>query len=200
MKYQGKLVFVTLVLVFMILPTASAGQPLSDYTSYKQFAQFHIFAADIISKKTSNPTRFQIDHKIDMVYEETDKKNMRLESLGLNYDGGKLFFLEFPEKDNGVYVSFNTDGKLDALLLEIKKNKQGAAMFTRNEVILSFMGGDLLSNSLGDASVREQIMRVITGTRSNIDLYIDNKGFYVRIQNVQMNDSFYRVAIYRPEA
>ena len=99
-----------------------------------------------------------------------------------------------------MYVSFNKNGQLDAVLLEIKKDKQGAVMFAYNEVVLSLMSEYLLSDGLKDHSVRDQIMRVITGTQSVLDLYIDNKGYYVRLKDVHAGDSFYRVAIYRPEA
>lgn len=200
MKKYERLLLITFFWLSITLSTASAGQALSDHTSYKQFGGNHYVAMDVMAGMSSNPERFRIDHNFDMVYEETNKKNMRLEALGLNYDGGKLVFLEFPEKDNGVYVSFNKNGQLDAVLLEIKKDKQGAVMFAYNEVVLSLMSEYLLSDGLKDHSVRDQIMRVITGTQSVLDLYIDNKGYYVRLKDVHAGDSFYRVAIYRPEA
>ncbi|MDY6351024.1 MAG: hypothetical protein SPL62_11090 [Selenomonas sp.] len=169
-----------------------AGQPLSTETDCKTFgSQFNGAVSGIDSMN---------DYLFKTIYPETDKKEMRLSGLGLPYDNGTLFFLETKIPDAGVYVSFNGEGYLDALLVEIpRKNVDSynkswfvlvGTLFAEKLVSRSSSG---LNQALGD-----KMRQVLSETLSYFDIYTD-KGFYVRIKGLS-NSEFYRVAIFRSEA
>ena len=187
----------TLILLAVIccVNQAVAGPRLTDYTSYKEFGGEHqAFAREMFKEKPGHYER----HKFEMVYPEKEKKAMRLECLGVNYIKGDLFFLEFPTKDNGVYVSFNSDGYLDAVLIEVNKSIQGAVMFTWNEIVASLLAMRILPSSKVN---QNDFMEVITGERPYIDMHCfnqNNESFYLRIKDAHISSRpFYRVVLYR---
>ena len=133
-----------------------------------------------------------------MAYPEKEKKSVRLEQLGLSYTKGDLYFLEFPQKNDGVYVSFNTEGFLDAVVIEVSKSRQGAIMFTWNEFSNSMLGMKVLPSSKIN---QDDVIDVINGQKSYIDIYCTNEqkeSFYVRVKDVHISSNpFYRIALYR---
>ena len=165
-------------------------------TAYEQFGGIHDQFAAILGKKYSLGEQ----HHIDMVFPETDKKAMRLAALGPDYQRGTLFFLQFPKENDGVYISNNEQGYIDALLIEVSYATRDAVSFTMNEVLFS-LGGALLTT---DMTVhREAVLAVIQGNKSYVDIWAEpfgkeHDGFYVRIMNLKNEQPFYRIAIFRP--
>ncbi len=192
-----RIVSTVLILIFMIcfVNQTMAGPRLNNMSSYKEFGAEHQAFSKLMYE--DKPNHYET-HKIEMVYPEKEKKAMRLESLGINYTKGDLFFLEFPKKDDGVYVSFNSDGFLDAILIEVGKSRTGAVIFTWNEIVASLLAMRILPSSKIN---QNDIMEVITSKRPYIDLHCKNElneSFYIRIKDVHVSSSsFYRVALYR---
>ena len=186
-----------IILVVIILSpiTAYSGPRLNNFTSYKVFAGEH----QEYSKMMYNDKQGYFEtHKFEMVYPEKEKKSMRLESLGISYVKGDLYFLEFPKKDDGLYVSFNSDGFLDAILIEVGKSRNGAVLFTWNEFVASLLAMGILPSSKMD---QNEVIEVITGLKPYIDMHCTNRqneSFYIRIKDVHISSRpFYRIAIYR---
>lgn len=177
--------------------TVFAGKALNDYTSYKTFGAAH---HQVITGMFTKEPRSIADHKFEMVYPETNKKAKRLEELGLNFIKGELYFLEVPNKGDGVYVSFNEEGLLDAAVIEVNKGRHSALMFTLNEILASMFGLGLAPSSQID---QNDFMNVINGRAPYVDVhckaFIGDGSFYIRIKDVHRADSpFYRIAIFRP--
>lgn len=165
-------------------------------TAYEQFAGMHDQFAIFLGKKYNIGGQ----HQIDMVFPETDRKAMRLAALGPRYQRGTLFFLQFPKENDGVYISNNEQGYIDALLIEVSYATSDAVSFTLNEVLFSLAGALLTA----DMKVyREAVLAVIQGNKSYVDIWAEplgkeHDGFYVRIMNVKNEQPFYRIAIFRP--
>lgn len=193
---EKKIIIFLLIIFSLSCHDVFAGEALCDIDSGKSFAGRYFEVLKVfeeMDKCVLVPT-----YRFDMIYPETDKKSGRLEQLGLDYDGGELYFLEVLEKDNGLYISFNNEKKLDAILVEVRKNKYKAFSFTYNEIIFSIMAC-MLDCDFRNTDVKDRIDKVINGTAAYIDIYADN-GFYIRVKNVAVNNEFYRVAIFRAKA
>ena len=185
-----------MIIYVTILPNSvSAGKPLNGCTSYKEFAGSHHGA---VKAMFNGQQKSIADHKIEMVYPETAKKAMRMQGLGLEYTKGELFFLEVPNKNDGVYVSFNENGFLDAIVIEVNKNRHSAVMFTMNEILVSMVCLLILPSSKIDQNI---FLDVINGTKAYIDVHCKNhngEAFYLRIKDVHdSGHPFYRIAMFR---
>lgn len=186
-----------LLLIYIIgcIGQVEAGPRLTNYTTWKEFgAEHQAFAQYTFENKPDHYER----HKIEMYYPEKDKKAIRMECLGMDYIKGDLYFLEFPKKDDGIYVSFNSDGYLDAVLIEVSKSIEGAVMFTWNEIYLSLCALRILpSSQINQNEFRE----VITGKRPYIDMHCSNshnESFYLRVKDAHISSRpFYRIVLYR---
>lgn len=182
------------VMILCLSGSAYAGAPISKCTSYKDFgATHHQFAITLIPDN-----RTLREHTLEMYYPETDKKTMRMEALGLDYSKGELFFLEVPNKNDGVYVSFNENGLLDALVIEVNKNRHQSVLFMWNEMIICWGALGVLPTGTFDA--RKEFMDVINGRKPYIDVHCKQFGtsnsFYVRFKDIH-DLNYYRIAIYR---
>ena len=189
-----KIITLLMLICLQLYSISSAGIKLNNYHTYQDFAKMHQSVAREILR---NENQYN-GHKFEMVYPEKSKKPLRMESLGLNFIKGDLYFLEFPQKDNGIYVSFNEEKCLDAVIIEVKKSRQGAVMFTWNEVTNSLLGMMITPSNKIDMN---NILDVITGKIPYVDTHCknnQNESFYLRIKDVHMSSRpFYRVAIYR---
>lgn len=192
-KFMRSMGMLMCILFLVGTSVAYAGQPLSTETDYKPFGSR--FNGVMAGYAKSHPV--MNDYLFDMIYPETAKKERRLMGLGLSYDNGTLFFLETKIKNTGVYLSFNDDGYLDALLLETSKENVDSYNRTLIVLISSLLSEKLLLLSSMDQSMGDKMRCVVNSTLSYFDVYSD-KGFYVRIKDVS-NSEFYRVAIFRPE-
>ena len=194
MKKLFTILFCTLLCIDVIPHHVFAGKPLNNFTSYQKFLNCHHEVVTMVFKDSKTVE----EHKIEMIYPETAKKEMRMQGLGLEYTKGELYFLEVPNKNDGVYVSFNEKGLLDALIIEVNKDRRSAIMFTMNEVIVSMVGLLLSPSSKID---NNEYLNVINGTKAYIDIHCTNQNgesFYLRIKDVHdPNHPFYRIAMFR---
>jgi len=157
--------------------------------NYNEFSKFYNGVTKIISDRYQDGGSFFQIYHFDMIYPE--KKT--------NYWGeeGKLYFYETLEKNNGVYGSYNSEGEMDAFVVEVLKSKKDAYNFTVNEIAITAIITELMVNGNNSYSEFKQIIRpVVQGTKVYVD-YFTKKGFYIRIKNDEIRPDFIRILVSR---
>lgn len=221
MRALRTIIFMTALFFFgMVSVPALAGAPLNDLSdyaafgevrrsdgvvvkypaSYEYFAYMHnIFARQLLQQYQEDER-----HRIDMFYSETDRKLQRFAGLSAAYQRGMLYFMEFPQKNNGIYLSTNAEGNIDALLIEVSDDTGAGPAFVENEILISFVSALLAADM---PALRTAAAPVINGQKAYVDIWTtplrtmmgqSGEGFYVRVMSLPNDQLFCRIAIFRP--
>ena len=112
--------------------------------------------------------------------------------------------MEFPQKNNGIYLSTNAEGNIDALLIEVSYDTSAGPAFVENEILISFVSALLAADML---ALRTAAAPVINGQKTYVDIWTtplrtmmgqSGEGFYVRVMSLPNDQPFCRIAIFRP--
>ena len=221
MRALRTIIFMTALFFFgMVSVPALAGAPLNDLSDsavfgevrrsdgvvikypapYEYFAYMHnIFARQLFQQYQEDER-----HRIDMFYSETDRKLQRFAGLSAAYQRGMLYFMELPQKNNGIYLSTNAEGNIDALLIEVSYDTSAGPAFVENEILISFVSALLAADM---PALRTAAVPVINRQKAYVDIWTtplrtlmgqSGEGFYVRVMSLPNDQPFCRIAIFRP--
>ena len=215
------IIFMTALFFFgMVSVPALAGAPLNDLSDYAAFGEVHrsdgvvikypapyeyfAYMHNIFARQLLQQYQEDERHRIDMFYSETDRKLQRFAGLSAAYQRGMLYFMEFPQKNNGIYLSTNAEGNIDALLIEVSDDTSAGPAFVENEILISFVSALLAADM---PALRTAAAPVINGQKAYVDIWTaplrtmmgqSGEGFYVRVMSLPNDQPFCRIAIFRP--
>lgn len=163
MRALRTIIFMTALFFFgMVSVPALAGAPLNDLSDYAAFGEvrrsdgvvvkypapyeYFAYMHNIFARQLLQQYQEDERHRIDMFYSETDRKLQRFAGLSAAYQRGMLYFMEFPQKNNGIYLSTNAEGNIDALLIEVSDDTSAGPAFVENEILISFVSALLAAD------------------------------------------------------
>ena len=215
------IIFITALFFFgMVSVPALAGAPLNDLSDYAAFGEvrrsdgvvvkypapyeYFAYMHNIFARQLLQQYQEDERHRIDMFYSETDRKLQRFAGLSAADQRGMLYFMEFPQKNNGIYLSTNAEGNIDALLIEVSDDTGAGPAFVENEILISFVSALLAADM---PALRTAAAPVINGQKAYVDIWTtplrtmmgqSGEGFYVRVMSLPNDQLFCRIAIFRP--
>ena len=221
MRALRTIIFMTALFFFgMVSVPALAGAPLNDLSDYAAFGEvrrsdgvvvkypapyeYFAYMHNIFARQLLQQYQEDERHRIDMFYSETDRKLQRFAGLSAAYQRGMLYFMEFPQKNNGIYLSTNAEGNIDALLIEVSDDTGAGPAFVENEILISFVSALLAADM---PALRTAAAPVINGQKAYVDIWTtplrtmmgqSGEGFYVRVMSLPNDQPFCRIAIFRP--
>lgn len=169
-----------------------------EWSDYRKFpATYNLLVNTFVKQYGNSYEAF----KLEMVYHETKKKPIFLSMLGEDYQNGELYFYEMSDKGNGIYASYNGQGGLDALIIEVVREKPNSHKFAMLETLFALGATSMYDSSnpamMSPNELQRKIDAVLDGTSAYFDIYTV-QNFYVRIKNMNTDDKYRRIGIFIP--